>query len=159
MQVSGKGDATGLVLAEVYDASGASRTAATPHLINLSVLKRLDTGGTLTAGFVISGQTARTVLVRAIGPGLAPFGVADRMSDPQLALFDATQAKIAENDNWGGDPQLVTAGNSVGAFGITSRVSSDAMLLVTLAPGNYTAQVSGVGGTAGTVLVEVYEVP
>jgi hypothetical protein len=62
------------------------------------------------------------------------------------------------NDNWGGGSALATAFGNVGAFalGATSR---DAALLVTLQPGNYTAQVSGVNGTAGRAQVEVYEVP
>ena len=50
-------------------------------------------------------------------------------------------------------------GTSVGAFAITTTDSRDAMLLLTLAPGQYSAQVTGVAGAAGTTLVEVYEVP
>jgi hypothetical protein len=69
-------------------------------------------------------------------------------------------SKVAENDNWGGDPQLTNAGNAVGAFAIANAAGKDAMLLVTLAPGNYTAEVSPVPGTSGgSTLVEVYEVP
>jgi hypothetical protein len=32
-------------------------------------------------------------------------------------------------------------------------------VIVTLAPGAYTAQVAGVGGAAGGALVEIYEIP
>ena len=133
-------------------------TAATPRLINVSVNKPIDAGSTLTAGFVIGGDTARTVLVRAIGPGLAAFGVGGTIGDPRLTLYNSASAVIAENDNWGGDAQLTAAGGNVGAFGIADAGSKDAMLLVTLAPGNYTAQVSGATG-GGTALVEIYEVP
>lgn len=159
VQVSGAGGAAGMVIAELYDATpAASFSAATPRLINVSVRKQIGAGEILTAGFVIGGQTSRTVLVRAIGPGLAPFGVASPMADPRLVLFNAIPAKIAENDNWGGSAQLTTTGEGVGAFPIDLPGSRDAMLLLTLAPGNYTAQVSGVTG-GGEVLVEVYEVP
>ncbi|MDO8542523.1 MAG: peptidylprolyl isomerase [Opitutaceae bacterium] len=157
VQVSGKADATGLVLAEMYDAAAGARTANTPRLINLSVLKQLDTGEMMTAGFVIQGQSARTVLVRAIGPALVAFNVADPMPDPTLALFSG-QTKIAENDNWAGDLHLTSLGNGVGAFPVFNAFSRDAMLVMTLAPGNYTAQVSGVSGVGGNVIVEVYEV-
>ena len=111
-------------------------------------------------GFVIGGATAKTVLIRAVGPtlGAPPFNVGGVMADPQLTLFSG-QTAIATNDNWGGDPQLTTAGNGVGAFAFSSPTSKDAMLLVTLAPGAYTAQVTGVAGSAGSALVEVYEVP
>ena len=160
VQVSGVGGATGDVLAELYDATpGNTFSASTPRLVNVSVRKQIDAGANLTAGFVLGGNTARTVLVRAIGPGLAAFGVGGTMDDPQLALFSGA-AKIAENDNWGGDPQLTAVGSSVGAFAIGNPAGRDAMLLITLAPGSYTAEVGGVSGTGGgSALVEIYEVP
>ena len=80
------------------------------------------------------------------------------MADPKLDLFSG-QTIIASNDNWGGDAQLTAVGTAVGAFAVADGASKDAMLLVTLAPGNYTAQVSGVNNTGGLAIVEVYEVP
>jgi hypothetical protein len=161
VQVSDFASGSGTVIAELYDSTPASAfTLTTPRLINVSVLKQIASGATLTVGFVVGGTTAKTVLVRAIGPGLAQFGVTGTMADPQLALFNTkTNTKIAENDNWGGDPQITTVVTAVGAFKIDNAASKDAILLVTLAPGNYAAQVSGVGGTGGTAIVEVYEVP
>ena len=162
VQVTGAGGTTGTVLAELYDETAAAAfTASTPQLINVSVLKQIDGGSTLTAGFVVGGSTARTVLVRAVGPtiGAAPFNVPGAMPDPQLTLFDSTSTQIAFNDNWGGDPQISAAAANVGAFVIGNAASKDAVLLITLAPGNYTAQVSGVGGVGGMALVEIYEVP
>jgi hypothetical protein len=158
VKVSGVTGATGTVIAELYDTIAAT-SAGVPRLINVSVLKPIESGATLTAGFVIGGASSRTVLVRAIGPSLAAFGVSGAMSDPQLKLFDGTQTKIAENDNWGGDIQLGAAAAAVSAFTLPDPTSKDAVLLLTLAPGNYTAQVSGVGSAAGSALVEVYEVP
>jgi hypothetical protein len=161
VQVGGVGGATGEVLAELYDATAADAfTSTTPRLVNVSVRKQIDAGGNLTVGFVIGGNTGRTVLIRAIGPGLAAFGVPGTMPDPQLALFNNAQAKIVENDNWGGDPQITTAGTAVGAFAIANAGGKDAMMLTTLAPGGYTVEVSGVPNTGGgSVLVEVYEIP
>ena len=158
IDVSAVGGATGEVIAELYDASPTSSFgASTPRLVNVSVRKQIDAGGTLTAGFVVGGNTARTVLVRAIGPGLAAFGVTGTMPDPQLGLFSGG-SQVAANDNWGGDAQLTAAANAVGAFGIADAASKDAILLITLAPGSYTAEVRGAGGGGGA-LVEVYEVP
>ncbi|WP_414661321.1 immunoglobulin domain-containing protein [Horticoccus sp. 23ND18S-11] len=162
IQISGVGSAAGAVIAELYDASAnGGVTTSTPRLVNVSVLKQIPAGGILTAGFVIGGGSgaAKTVLIRAIGPtlGVAPFNVGGAMADPKLELFSG-QAVIAANDNWGGDAQLTAVGGSVGAFALANAASRDAILLVTLAPGSYTAQVSGVGG-GGAALVEVYEVP
>jgi cyclophilin family peptidyl-prolyl cis-trans isomerase len=162
VQVSGIGGATGTVIAEIYDATPAGTyTAATPRLINVSVLKQISPGGSLTAGFTIGGSTAKTVLIRAIGPalGLTPFNIPGAMIDPQFTLFDSHSTAIASNNDWGGDPQLTAAGTRVGAFAIAGSSSKDAMLLVTLSPGGYTATASGVGGAGGYVIVEVYEVP
>jgi len=158
---SGVAGASGAVIAELYDATPASAfTATTARLINVSVRKQIDAGATLTAGFVIGpigGTVARTVLVRAIGPGLGVFGVPGTMPDPKLELFSGANV-IAASDNWGGDASLTAAGKAVGAFAIADLQSKDAMILVTLAPGNYTAQVTG-SGSGGVALVEVYEVP
>jgi hypothetical protein len=153
-KISGTG--AGTVLAELYDATPSNAfTATTPRLVNVSVLKNIGAG--VTAGFVIGGSSPRTVLVRAIGPTLGGFGVGGVVADPQLALFQGS-TQIAANDNWGGGAALSAAFSQVGAFGLASG-SRDAAILVPLQPGNYTVQVSGVGGTTGTALIEVYEVP
>jgi hypothetical protein len=159
VQVTGNNNGTGIALAEIYDASPAF-TTATPRLINVSARTQVGTGNdVLIAGFVIGGSTAKTVLIRAIGPTLVNFGVDGALTDPQLTLFDGAQAVVATNDDWGGDPQLTATGNSVGAFALADPASKDSMLLVTLAPGSYTAKISGAGSTTGVALVEVYEVP
>lgn len=160
VQVTGKNDTSGLVIAEIYDNSTA-RTATSPRLVNLSTLTQIDAGGSLAVGFVLRGSTARTVLVRGVGPSLGTiFGLSGVMADPKLELFNNdTGAKVTENDNWGGDAQLMDANATVGAFAIADVGTKDAVLLVTLPPGAYSARVSGVGGSAGTAIVEVYELP
>lgn len=157
VRVSAAGSGSGTVIAELYDATpSASFTAQSRRLVNVSVMKNIGTG--LTAGFVIGGSSQRTVLVRAIGPslGAAPFNVPGVVADPQLALF-AGQARIAENNDWGGALALRAAFTQVGAFGLGAG-SKDAALIATLPPGNYSVQATGVGGS-GVALVEVYELP
>lgn len=156
--VAGAGNASGTVIAELYDATPAATVGAiTPRLVNVSVLKRLGAG--LTAGFVIGGGSSKTVLVRAIGPTLGTaFGLSGVVADPELTLFGGNSAKIASNDNWGGTPALTAAFAAVGAFALPDD-SDDAALLATLAPGNYTVQVTGDKSNSGTALVEIYEVP
>ncbi|MBL9210468.1 MAG: hypothetical protein JNL92_08355 [Opitutaceae bacterium] len=152
--VTGVGGATGAVIAEVYDATPAgSFGPATPRLLNVSVRKHLRAG--LTAGFVIGGSTNLRVLIRVVGPGIAPFGVLGTVVDPQLVLFRGAE-QIGANNDWALD--IATAGNSVGAFALTSG-SRDAALVATLQPGNYSVLATGVGGTTGVALVEVYELP
>ncbi len=158
VKVTGVGGATGQVIAEVYDATPAAAFATTtPRLLNVSVNKHLGTG--LTAGFVLGGTTPTRVLIRVIGPGLAAFGVGGTVVDPKLELFNSSPAKIAENNDWAGAAELTAAFNSVGAFTLPAATSKDAALLISLPPGGYSVQASGVNNTTGTALVEVYEVP
>ena len=110
------------------------------------------------------GAVPKRVLIRGVGPTLADFGVAGTLADPQLALVNNLSAVIATNDNWGTPigtaaadaAQIYAAATAVGAFALTPG-SKDATLLLNLAPGAYTVQVSG--PATGTALVEVYEVP
>lgn len=148
---------TGMVLAEIYDATPAAALSGfSPRLVNASVLKQVGTG--FTVGFVIGGVGARSVLVRAIGPTLgSAFGVGGAVSDPQLVLNSGPTA-IAANDNWGGGATLGAAFASVGAFALPAN-SRDAAVVAGLNPGNYTVQVTGVGGATGLILVEIYELP
>lgn len=160
VQITERNNRTGIALAEIYDAVPASAfTATTPRLVNVSARTEVGAGNDiLIAGFYIGGTTARTVLIRAIGPTLAVFGVTDTLADPKLQLFSGSTL-VAENDNWGGDGALTTVGDSVGAFRLANATSGDAVFLATLPPGSYTAQVSGANGGTGVALVEVYEVP
>jgi hypothetical protein len=161
VQVSDTGAGSGMVIAELYDASGSDFSSTTPRLINVSVLKQIAGGTSLTAGFVVGGSTSKTVLIRAVGPtlGAAPFGLSGVMADPQLKLFDAQQNVVASNDDWGGSLEIMAAAEAVGAFRLSAGASKDAVLLVTLPPGNYSAQINGANNTGGTAIVEVYEVP
>jgi hypothetical protein len=147
---------SGVVLAEVYDLGAPSGTFR--QLTNVSARTSAGLGeNTLIAGFVIGGTTARTVLVRAAGPALTTFGVTGVLADPKLALYRGSD-KIAESDNWSTSADLVGTFASVGAFDFVAR-SKDAVLYLTLAPGAYTAQVTGPGTTTGVALVEIYVLP
>jgi cyclophilin family peptidyl-prolyl cis-trans isomerase len=157
VQISGKGFDTGNALAEIYDATpGESFNDTTPRLVNLSVRAQVDSNSILISGFVIGGSYPTTVLIRAIGATLSVFGVSGALENPKLQLYNATTL-VGENDDWGGDAQLSAVGNSVGAFTLGPS-SKDAVMLVTLPPGNYTAHVSGVNNGSGIALMEVYEV-
>ena len=159
VQLAGVDGTTGVALAEIYDATPSDTFAiSTSRLINVSARTQVGTGADiLIAGFNIGGATAKTLLLRAVGPTLSVFGVTGVLADPKLDLYSGTTV-LQTNDNWGGTAAIVTAATSVGAFPLDAA-SRDAVLLVTLQPGSYTAQVSGVGNTTGVALVEIYEVP
>ncbi|MEY2879600.1 MAG: hypothetical protein RLZZ15_1980, partial [Verrucomicrobiota bacterium] len=150
--VVGAGGGSGVALLEVYDADTA--TTPTARLINASTRAFVGTGEqVLIPGFVVSGTGTVKLLLRAAGPALTPFGVTGVLADPQLSLFSsASTTALATNDNWSSATNataIAAAAASAGAFAFTSG-SRDAALLVELPAGNYTATVSGVGGTTGT---------
>ena len=155
--VSSSNGATGVTLLEVYDAD----TAAAPvgRLVNVSARMIVSPGqGTLIGGFVIEGNTPKTVLVRGVGPALAAFGVAGVLSDPQIAVMSG-RTVLATNAGWATATNLLpelTATTQVGAFPLPSA-SKDSALLVTLAPGAYTVVVTSVSGSTGVALLEVYD--
>ena len=152
----------GIVLAELYDTT--PNTGA--RLANVSARSQVNTGSDiLIAGFSISGNVPKTVVIRGVGPSLNALGVSGTLTDPVLALYKIPSSptgltvKLDENNDWGGNDRLLAAFAQVGAFPMASPGSRDAAMVVTLVPGNYTAQVSGAGGTTGVALVEVYELP
>lgn len=127
---------------------------STSKLVNIATRLNLGAGTTAFPGFFINGTQSQTVMIRAVGPGLAPLGVSNFVADPVMELYSG-QNKIAENDDWSGT-QAVELATQVGAFALPAG-SRDAVLLATLPPGAYTLQVRGKTG-GGEVIVEVYEV-
>ena len=105
-------------------------------------------------GIIITPGEAKRVLLRAIGPSLAAFGVTDALADPDLELHDANGTLIASNDNWNSPPAP-----DIEATGLAPTNDLESAILMALAPGGYTAVVSGVGDTTGVALVEVYRLP
>jgi pimeloyl-ACP methyl ester carboxylesterase len=162
VKVVGVGDTTGTALAEVYDATPSAADPSTPRLINISGRAQMSNENPLIAGFVIIGSTAQTVMVRGIGPYLSKFFGADAMADPKLDLY-MNQANhdvlLASNDDWGGTAQIASTAHTVGAFVLPDPTSKDAVLLLTLDPGVYTAQITSADHSSGIALVEVYAVP
>ena len=149
-----KGTGAGVALVELYDTG----TGNSPRLVNVSARNQVGTGDNiLIFGFFVAGTGTKNVLIRAIGPKLAEFGVSGTLADPKFEVFRPdTTTPIASNDNW--DASLASTFTAVGAFGLTAG-SKDAALVTALAPGSYTVQVSGVNNGTGEALVEIYEVP
>ncbi|MBK7660170.1 MAG: right-handed parallel beta-helix repeat-containing protein [Betaproteobacteria bacterium] len=145
--VTGAGGGTGVGIIEVFEVDAPQ----TP-LINIATRGRVLTGNdVMIAGFVISGTAPQTVVVRARGPSLAAAGIATPLLNPSMQLFSGATG-IATNDDWQG---AANAGTLQG-LGYAPSDSRESAILITLAPGAYTAVISGVGGTTGVAIVEVF---
>jgi len=163
LQITGNNGGSGTTLGEIYDNTPASsQTLTSRRLINVSCLNTVAAKGVLTAGFVVGGNSARTLLLRGIGPALRDFGYTTEMADPQLTLFGTISgqtAQLGSNSGWNGEPAISMAENLVNAFSVADPSSHDAMMLEYLQPGAYSVQLTSASGAPGSALIEVYEVP
>lgn len=148
---------TGNALVEIYEADNTS-----DRLVNLSARAFVGAGATIgIAGFVVRGGQPGRYLIRGIGPTLAQFGVAATLAEPMLTLTTGTGATVASNRIWSTNANaadVATASAQLGAFPLAS-LSRDAALLLTLAPGTYTALVASATDASGVALLEIYETP
>ncbi len=130
-------------------------------LFNMSTRGEVLTGNKIMiSGFVITGREPQKVLIRVAGPVLEKFGVSGTLATPNLKVLTATGATVGENAGWSkatNATEISAAAATVGAFAFPSG-SNDCAMIVTLAPGAYTAMVTGTGGATGVALVEVYAV-
>jgi hypothetical protein len=149
----------GVALIEIYDGDS---TAPGAELSSLSTRGYTGTGeDVLIAGFAIHTPDAGRLLVRGMGPSLATFGVGNVLQDPVLELYDGQGKLLLLADNWpdaGNTADIITTSGRVGAF-YPSPDNREAVLLVSLPGGAYTAILRGTNGGTGNSLIEVYRVP
>lgn len=131
---------------------GATRVIPQAVLANISSRTYVQTGeNVMIGGFIVDGIVPKTVAVRAIGPSLAAAGVTGALNDPVLQIIDPTGKVVATNDSWN------VPGEQISSYGLAPADTREAGLVVALAPGAYSAIVTGQGGTTGVALVEVYD--
>jgi hypothetical protein len=142
----------GLCLFEVYDLD----TAATSKLANLSTRAVVGTGDNVViAGFVLgNSQGSDQIVVRGLGPSLAAFGIANVLQDPTLELRDENGSLIVANNDWQDNASQAA---QLTAAGLAPSDPKEAAIAATLAPGLYTAILSGLNNGTGVGTVEVYD--
>ena len=125
-----------------------------PQPLNLSTRGDVLTGDSvLIGGFIISGSEPKTMALRALGPSLTGFGVSGVLNDPVLRVYNSSSTLIATNDDWQSDPSHFT----IEANGLAPSNLLESATVQTLAPGAYTAIVSGKNSAQGIALVELYD--
>ncbi len=141
-----------------WTAKGANDALTIPFTppakaVNIATRVFVDTGERVSiAGFVITGDVSKRVLIRGIGPSLATSGVPSPLADPTLALFDDSGNTLMTNDNWQ-DSQAA----EIIATGIPPQNALESAIVATLGPGHYTAVLAGKNETTGNGLAEVYD--
>ena len=127
--------------------------SASAKLSNISTRALVQTGNNvLISGFIIAGSGNKSILVRTLGPTLSSFGIADALANPFLELHNSAGAIITSNNDWG---------SAANAQSIPANLrppnNLESAILASLAPGKYTAVISGVNSTTGVALGEVYD--
>ena len=148
--VRGVNGGTGIGLVETYDLDQAVDSS----LANISTRGLVETGDNVMIGGIIVGPDQSpdgSILLRGIGPSLGDFGIANPLADPTLELRDGNGVLIVSNDNWRSTQEA-----AIEDTGLAPNDDLEAAILATLASGSYTAILSGVGGTTGVGLVELY---
>ena len=141
-----------------WTAKGANDALTIPFVppakaLNISTRVFVDTGERVSiAGFIVTGDVPKKVLLRGIGPSLAASGVPNPLANPTLTLFDESGNMLLMNDDWQ-DSQPA----EIIATGIPPQNDLESAIVATLAPGRYTAVLAGTNGTTGNGLVEVYD--
>ena len=144
--VTGKNGSTGTAVVEVYDGD----PIADSQLANISTRGFVGAEDDVLIGGFVVGNGLVEVVVRALGPSLAQFGVADPIADPTLELHDGN-GSVTSNDDWqtGADPDSIPTS-------LQPLDPRESALHLSLPPGNYTAVVRGKAGAVGVALVEAY---
>lgn len=138
--------------AEVVEEGQILLLAPSTRQTNISSRARVAANEPMIAGFVISGTESKTVLVRALGPTLGTLGVEGSLNNPRLQLFKDGQP-VAENNDW----RFNQNSTAITATGLAPTSNNEAAMLLTLAPGSYTAIVRDEQGASGVALVDVFE--
>ncbi|MGI8889843.1 MAG: aryl-sulfate sulfotransferase [Chthoniobacterales bacterium] len=150
--MNGKKPASAIGLVEAYDLSPNSSS----QLANLSTRGEVGTSdNVLISGFIVGDVASSTVVLRALGPSLSSFGVAEPLADPSLTVFDANGATIATNDNWLDD----LSATDLTTLKLAPTDSAESATALRLPAGAYTVIVQGAQNQTGTSLVEIYELP
>jgi len=140
------------VHAVAYDAV-VLRITGHDALANLSTRVQVGTANNVAiAGFIITGDTAKQVVVRGLGPSLVTAGVQGALSDPVLELYDAGGHILSGNNDW-----QETQAQALRDANLAPSNDVESAILAALAPGAYTAILRGNGNATGIGLVEVYD--
>jgi hypothetical protein len=106
----------------------------------------------MIGGFIITGHVPKKVLIRALGPSLANFGITNFVADPLLQLRAQDGSLIRQNDNWKDDQRA-----EIEATGLAPSDDREAVIIATLVPGQYTGLLTNKLGAPGIGTFEIYD--
>ena len=145
--------------AHYQTAKGAHDALTLPSIppgkaVNIATRVFVDTGERVSiAGFIVTGDIAKRVLLRGIGPSLVASSVPTPLENPTLTLFNDSGVTQQTNDDWVNSPDAA----EIISTGLAPKDSRESAIIANLAPGQYTAALAGKDGGTGNGLIEVYD--
>jgi len=136
---------------------------------NFSVRSEVRSGEKVSVGgLVVPGKHAKTVIIRALGPSLANYGLVDTLDDPKIEVIRSTigfntdpaanttpTVKILENDDH--QSNYVATETLLSWTGIaTPTHENEALIATVLDPGIYSVALSAASDDTGVGLLEFY---
>ena len=122
------------------------------ELLNISGRLQVQSAdNVMIAGFIITGDQPKEVMMRGLGPSLAGFGISGVLADPLLELHEP-DGSVLTNDNW-----KTTQAAEIQATGIAPRNDLESAIVATLTPGAYTAILRGMNNGMGIGLLDAYD--
>jgi len=145
----------------VFDPEGVKPASysSKSEITALSTRATVSSGdNVLIAGFIVDGNGSSEplrVAIRAQGPSLKQYGLQHTATNPRLDLYQSSDGRnLGGNDDWkqGANWRLVQS------FNLNPSDDHDPVVVATLAPGLYTAQVSDGGGANGIGIAEIFAI-
>ena len=150
--MTGFNNSTGVGMVAIYDADNR-----TSYLKNIATRSWVGIDHAISiAGFVVTGDTPKQILVRGLGPSMESKFPPNSplLLDPQLRLYQGATL-METNDDWGDAANAAEIGALPEPLPPTD--AKEPAILMTLEPGLYTAHLLGVDGTTGIGNVAVYD--
>jgi hypothetical protein len=137
------------------DAIGYDAIFPKGQLLNIATrMEVFSNDKVLIAGFIVSGTSAKKVIIRGIGPSLQLSGP---LADPTLELHQGNTL-LTTNDNWKIDDQTGQSQEAqVTATNVQPGNDLEPAIVATLTPGTYSAVMAGKNGGTGIGVVELYD--
>ena len=151
----GRNNSSGIAVVETYDLD----PSADSGLGNISTRGLVGTNDEAMICGIIVGPSSMVsigtrVVLRAIGPSLAQFGIAHSLANPTIDVRDANGTRLVFNDDWQSD----SGAGTISALGLAPSEPEESATIITVLDGAYTAIVRGAADTTGVALVEAYDV-
>lgn len=120
--------------------------------LNIATRLRVETGdNVMIAGFILTGNASKGVVLRGMGPVLGNFGISDFLADPVLDLR-GPGGPILANNNWKDTQRAQIEGTP-----FEPGDDRESVIVATLPPDNYSAILTGNNNTTGVGVIEVFD--